>query len=302
MDRLSIAVIGSLVYDCTFHLENLPRPGETIWATEATQDFGGKGCNQAVALARLGCNVTLAGAVGNDPFATRFRHFLQGEGINCRWLYTIDGESTGLGIPLIAGDKRKAIIVHLGANACVQTSHVADLIRNEQFDAVVIQCELPLETTRYVIEEARRRGISIFFNVAPIAPGYEALCPSADLIVVNRREAEWLSGIAITSVKEAETALMLIAPNSESIVAITLGPDGCILRDRSHSGPIRIGATNVDVRDPTAAGDAFVAGMAFGLLRGKSSEESAEFATKCASFSCRAFGSASSMPTHNQVG
>lgn len=145
-----ITIIGSINMDIVVQMDTFPKQGETILGQSFTTVPGGKGANQAVAAARLGSDVQMIGAVGEDSFGKELRQNLNEENVNTRFVQSTQ-TSTGIAnILLYENDNR--IIVVPGANFDV-TPQVVDNARSviEQSKMVVMQLEIPVETIEYTV-------------------------------------------------------------------------------------------------------------------------------------------------------
>jgi ribokinase len=260
-ERVELTVVGSINLDFTARLERLPRPGETLTAHQFLRSPGGKGANQAVAAARLGAQVTMVGAVGEDDLADEALSVLVAEGV------TLDVERTGeTGVALIYVDAEgeNEIAVFPGANAEITPRTVSG--------AVLTQLEVPDE----VVYAAAADADFFALNAAPA----RALDLEPDLLVVNELEYETVS--------------------RGKLVAVTYGKDGAALFENGRE-VARAAAPTVVAQDATAAGDAFTAALVVMLLQGASRERALQIACVAGAWAASIVGAQSSLPRVDQV-
>lgn len=257
-----LTVVGSINLDLVAKVERLPRPGETLTGATLERIPGGKGANQAVAAARLGARVHMAGCVGRDPNAGDALAGLREADVELA-VREIDAP-TGIAIILVAEDGENQIVVVPGANAEVGGFSAAG--------NVLSQLEIPDDALR----EARAQADWLCVNAAPARP----LAVAADLVVANRYEAEVIG--------------------DQPLLALTLGEDGAVLleggREVARAAPPR-----VDAVDGTAAGDAFTACLVVSLLEGRDREESLRRACAAGALAASRFGAQPSLPTSDEV-
>ena len=257
-----LTVVGSINLDLVTRVDRLPRPGETLSGATLERIPGGKGANQAVAAARLGARVRMVGSVGMDPYASEALAGLREAGV------TLDvrevADPTGVAVILVAGDGENVIVVVPGANALVGGFSVRG--------NALCQLEIPDEAVR----EARAQADWLCVNAAPA----RQLTVDADLVVVNRYEAEVVG--------------------KQRLMAITLGEEGAmLLQDGSEIARAR--PPLVEAVDGTAAGDAFTACLVVSLLGGREPEESLRRACAAGALAASRFGAQPSLPTAAEV-
>ena len=258
----ALTVVGSINLDLVTRVERLPRPGETLSGATLERVPGGKGANQAVAAARLAANVSMVGCVGADPMAEEALAGLRAAGVRLE-VREVDAP-TGVAIILVADDGENVIVVVPGANAHVGGFTVTG--------SVLCQLEIPDEA----VKEAREPSQWLCVNAAPARP----LVVSADLVVVNRYEAEVVG--------------------EQPLLAVTMGEEGAVLLE--HGNEIaRARPPHVVAMDGTAAGDAFTACLAVSLLEGREPEEALRRACAAGAIAASQFGAQPSLPTADEV-
>ncbi|MCV7281252.1 ribokinase [Mycolicibacterium flavescens] len=193
-DCSRVCVVGSVNADLTFSVAALPRPGQTVLASNLAVAPGGKGGNQAVAAARAGATVQLVAALGDDAAAAGLREHLAGNGIGLDGVVTVPGPSGTAAIVVDAGAEN-TIVVAPGANASlrVDAPELRAVIAGS--DVVLMQLEIPMTTVLAAAEVARAAGAVVVVNASPTgARPHELLALSrlVDVVVVNEAEAgEW---------------------------------------------------------------------------------------------------------------
>ncbi len=290
-----IFVVGSLNMDIVVKVDRFPDSGETIIGNDYFYANGGKGANQCVAAAKLGANVYMVGAVGDDMYGSKLTENLTQNNVKTDYLQTLQ---TPTGTAFITLDKKgsNSIVVVPGANGKLDTSainKIKDTI--EKGDIIVCQLEIPLETVKYVFQIAKERGALTVLNPSPIINYDSSLLPYVDLLVMNEIEAEKLySGHTLE-----ERAIGLIR-NGITYVVITLGEKGVIFCDTKLNCK-SLPAYKVDVVDTTGAGDSFIGGIVSAWQEGKSFEEAVQYAIAVGSLSTTKFGAQPSLPSKEEV-
>jgi ribokinase len=265
-----IAVVGSINLDLVARAERLPRPGETL--TDATFERipGGKGANQALAAARLGAEVRLIGAVGEDPFAGDALALLREGGVDLDGVRRVP-DTTGVALILVGGDGENEIVVAPGANRSAETGDVSGA------DAVLCQLEIPVET----VAEAAREARFFCLNAAPARALPADLLDEVDLLVVNRYELEAVG-------------------RHGGLTALTLGAEGAVLLE-SGEEVARAAPPAVDAVDGTAAGDAFTACLLVSLLEGREREDALRRACAAGALAASRAGAQPSLPVAEEI-
>jgi len=277
----SVVVVGSAVVDRTWRVASLPLPGESAVAAEVSLSLGGKGANQAAAARLLGAPVLFVGCVGDDEGGRLTREDLARRGIEAR-LAVAAGAPTGESAVVVDEDGENQIAVHPGANARLETAWVeAQADRLRAADVYVAQLEVPLDAVRAGAELARENeeGIRIL-NAAPLHPDTADLLPLFDVVVVNRVEAEHLTGVGVMNVDDALAALRGLKGMGVADPVVTLGSGGAVCLDRGRAA--HVPAPAVEAVDTTGAGDAFVGALACFLREGREMREAVEAAGRYA--------------------
>lgn len=248
-----LTVVGAINVDLTARVRRAPGPGETVADGELQRGPGGKGANQAVAAARLGADVRLIGAVGDDPDGHGIRQRLRGLGIDASGVQT-SAEATGTALIVVDAFGENSIVVCAGANADID----ADSLGIAQGAAVLMQ----LEVSDAVVDAASRAAGFFALNAAPARPLPHGVIDRCDLVIVNETEYAQLPEV-----------------HDAPLLCVTLGAVGARLYRHGTLVAEAPGVTTT-VRNTVGAGDAFCAALVVGLLRGD--DETAALARACA--------------------
>ena len=262
-------VVGSTNVDLVLHVPSLPRPGETLLGAGARREAGGKGANQAVALARLGASVSFVSAVGADADGDWSLTQLRDEGVGVDGVAVVDAP-TGLAVVMVDAVGENSIVVSPGANDLV----AAPLSVDE--DVLLLSLEVPLAAVTAAARAGRAAGVPVVLNAAPAQPLPEDLLAAVDVLVVN--ETEWAA---------------LGRPTTGRVV-VTLGPAGCRVLEHGRSADVP--AVPVEVVDTTGAGDCFAAAVALGIGSGQTLAEAVPLAARAASLSVTRAGARGGLP------
>ena len=296
-----ILVIGSLNIDMVMKVDHMPTVGETILCDGMKLVAGGKGANQACAAGRLGTDVTMLGAIGNDSHGEMQRDSLQRSGVDVSGLITKERVSTGTAFITVNKEGNNSIVVVQGANAQFTPEDIEahrDLL--EECEIVILQLEIPMDTVLYAVKLARTLGKTVILDPAPVPEHFpEELYQYVDIIKPNESELSRLTGIADTQ-NHLEEAVQIVKDHGVKNVLVTLGGDGVYL-DTENESPVHIPAKKVKVVDTTAAGDSFTAALAAMLLEGKTLKEAAEFANQVSAIVVTREGAQDSIPTLQEV-
>jgi ribokinase len=288
-----VIVFGSINLDLIFSLPRIPRPGETVLGPSTRIEPGGKGANQAVAAARDGAAVIMAGAVGRDALGDGALSLLQKAGVNLDRVRSVEA-STGCAAIAVDPDGNNAIAVGSGANLFARASQIEAALLGPG-STVVLQMELPPTETAELITRAKAAGARVVLNLAPAAALPEHALRVLDVLVVNATEAEWLA--ADLQCKASADGLRDRLDGVALVV--TRGGEGAEVasRDAVWHEP----AERVEAIDTTAAGDCFVGVLAHRLDLGATLHAAVRRASIAAALCCTRQGSQGSIPTRAET-
>lgn len=288
----NIAVVGSISMDLVAVSKKRPKAGETVIGEAFHTIPGGKGANQAVAAARLGANVAMVGAVGNDDYGTVVRKNLENERIFIDYVVPVTDRTTGIA-HIVLAEEDNSIVVVQGANALVNNSVVdrsKDLL--VKADMVVLQLEIPLETVKYVLAICEEHNIPVMLNPAPAQVLSEEILEKATYITPNEHECR----IVLNDFTSPIEDLLAKYPNK---LLMTEGSNGV----RFYNGKeiVDVPSIAVDVVDTTGAGDTFNGALAVALSEGETLQKAIRFANIAGGLSVTKLGAQGGMPTRDRV-
>lgn len=279
----NIFVIGSASVDLVVKSHRQPAKGETILGESFFMTTGGKGSNQAVSASRLGADVYMVGAVGDDTFGEMILNNLKENHVNIDNMGTVTHQSSGTAHITLA-DNDNSIIVVPGANFKITIEQVEVVLSKvEQSDMVVIQNEIPVHITEYIINRTHELGITTIYNPAPFVQIDTSLLNKVFYFTPNETEARELFGEDFESVIKQYPKQMIV----------TLGAQGAVYYDGELK---REPGLKAEVVDTTGAGDTFNGAFAVALSEGKDIDTALQFANKAASISVGGLGAQGGMP------
>jgi ribokinase len=294
-----ILIVGSANIDLVTRVPRIPRPGESVIGHSFATFTGGKGANQAVAAARLGAETYFAGCVGKDAFGEMQRQNLSKEGISLRYLTQHPTEPTGTAVIFVADNGENAIVVTPAANNGVSVQDVAHFESDlRQFDAVLLQLEIPLATVEAVLIAARKADLLSVLDAGPAQRVPQRLIELAGIVSPNETEAEAMTGIAVTSVETGRQAAAHLIEQGAREVVIKMGGSGALYMSADEW--FHVPAFDVKPVDTVAAGDAFTAALALRWSAG-SAADAVRYANAAGALATLTAGAQPAMPTRESV-
>ena len=289
---MKLLVFGSLNIDHTYHLPHLVKEGETLSSTAYAKNEGGKGFNQAVALAKAGLDIFFAGAIGKDGLF--LQEYLQSIGIDTAHIQVLD-VPTGHAIIQVDAEGRNSIFLYGGANQAITEEHINQVLSHFQAgDYILLQNEINLGES--ILRKAHEKGMHIILNPSPISS--ELLAWPLELVdwfILNEVEGRDLTGCT------APDAILdgLLARFHNAHIVLTLGEKGAIYADAACR--IRQDAIPAHVVDTTAAGDTFTGYFFAAMMSNKSPADALRIAAAAASMAIAKPGAAKSIPFAKEV-
>ena len=294
-----ITILGIFVADISFSGDKIPIEGETILGDSYNVGPGGKGCNQAIAISRLGGKVNFISKIGNDEYGKLAINNFKKDNIDISNIIISKKHKTGVaGIHIDRNTGKNAITVVRGAPASLTREEI-DTNKIKKSKIFLTQLEVPLDVTLHCLKAAKENGLINILNPAPACKLSNEFFKLVDYFTPNETEAEYYTGIKIINETDAKkSALKLIKMGIKNVI-ITLGEKGLFFSNGIEN--IYIKSIQVKAIDTTGAGDAFNGGFTLALLKGKKIKECLEFANRVAGLSTTKLGAGDSMPTLNEL-
>lgn len=294
-----IIVIGSSNTDMVVRSERLPRAGESVIGDKFMMAGGGKGANQAVAVAQMGHRVLFVAAVGSDIFGDAAIQGYENFGIDTSHIIRKD-EPSGVALIMVDGTGQNSISVALGANNSLTAEDVMPALEQiSEGDIVLLQLEIPISTVDACVAMAAAKGAKVILNPAPAAPICDSTLSKLYLITPNQTEAQTLTGVEVTDTASAQFAAQKLIDLGVKRVVITMGSQGAYLY-QDGQGEL-IPAHKVNAVDTTAAGDVYNGALCAALAEGMILTEALHFAAKASAISVTRAGAQPSIPTRAEV-
>lgn len=298
-----ILVVGSLNLDVDIYCQRRPQAGETVMGRDMKFVPGGKGANQAYALARMGVATALVGAIGKDSAGERVKSSLKQVGVDLSGLQETDKE-TGKAFIEIEDNGQNSITVIAGANAAVHADLVRENIAKVQAaEAVCMQLEIPQDAIDTAAKMAVQQHKLVVVDPAPVRQDLSnEFLACVDIIKPNETELSVLTGLPTTTDAEVVKAARVLLDKGIRVVLATLGARGCMLVTRQTAKLFP--AYHTQAIDTTAAGDCFLAAF-LSKFDGSFSEnnlaEAIDFGSRASAIAVTRRGAQSSIPSATEV-
>ena len=293
----SAIAFGSINMDLVATTPKLPVPGETLLGHNFFTVPGGKGANQAVALARLGVNTYMVGRVGDDSFGNQLLKTLLAAGVNIENVLVDENARSGVALISIDDAGENQIIVVPGANGCVDSTDVDNLnslLPNCR--VLLMQFEIPLPSILLAAQAAKRLGVKVILDPAPVLKEVPAeLYPLVDVITPNEIEIGQLVGFAVNDLNAATRATNILLQRGVGCAIAKLGVKGVICATKEET--FFVPAFPVETVNTVAAGDAFNGGLAAAMVEDLSLRQSVVWGAAAGAIAATKSGAQSSMPT-----
>ncbi|SDU79035.1 ribokinase [Jiangella alkaliphila] len=300
MSQVTVAVVGSVSTDLVVGADRFPDVGETVLGSDVVFRSGGKGGNQAVAAHRLGARVGLFAALGADQFGSRLRAGLIDAGLDTSYLQTTADRPSGIAMIVVGPQGQNTITVAAGANRALSPDGL-DGLREflTQAHGLILQLEIPAETTLAAAAAAVALGVPVTLNASPLPEREDdslaRLLELSDVLVVNETEARILGASGDTWPGRARSLLA----RGPRVVVVTLGEDGALAV--SHDDVVVQPAFAVDTVDTTGAGDAFGGALCVELASGESLTNALRTACAAGALATTKLGAQEAAPTRREV-
>lgn len=268
--KTSAIVFGSINMDLVVRTPRLPVPGETLLGHEFLTASGGKGANQAVALARLGVPTKMVGRVGGDSFGSELVNSLQIAGVQTEDVLVDQEVTSGIAAIAVGDTGENQIVIVPGANGRVDATDVERLTSLLPGASVLLlQLEIPLSAVWAAAQTARCLGVTVILDPAPAQIDVpDELYRLVDIITPNEIEAGQLAGFTVNDPESAIEAAAILQTRGVGTAIIKLGDRGAVCATPKET--FLVPAFPVTAVDTVAAGDAFNGGLAAALVAGLS--------------------------------
>jgi ribokinase len=294
-----ITVLGSYIHAHCLCVNTLPQAGESIAAQALWSDFGGKGLNLALGLNKLGLDVHMLLAVGEDAEAQGLQAYLQAVGLNTDGLSIVNDRS-GFGVGLVTGTGENVIAVYAGANHLLNQQHIQQAVAKiQQSYLVCAQFEILDEPILAAFCIAKQAGVKTLLNPSPWRIIDAALLALTDILILNASEASRFFNANPQTVSEWQALLHGIAWQGELLI-VTLGELGCLAYSHTQICLYQP-AWHIHQVDATGAGDAFTVGLIYALSQNQSLPQALSLANACGALVASQQGVAQALPTTEQV-
>lgn len=297
-----ITVMGSFVVDLMSKTPHLPKRGETVFGGPFKLGPGGKGSNQGVAAKRAGADVTMITKLGKDEFSEIALKSFVAEGIDTAFVYQNENFGTGAALIMVEENTgENSIVVSVGACNHVTREEIERAEEKIKDSTVFLtQLETNIDAVEHGINLAKKHGVTVVLNPAPVQPFNEELFKKVDIITPNEVEASILSGTQVVDISSAREAAEYFLNKGVGTVVITLGGLGAFVKTKDFEK--HIPAFKVEqVVDTTGAGDAFNGGFVTALSENQSLEDAVIFANAVGALSVTKEGTAPAMPYRQEI-
>ena len=296
--EIKAAVAGSINMDMILNMQKVPETGENLTGTSYGYANGGKGANQATALARLGAKTKMIGKVADDENGKQLLENLIRNGIDVSGVST-EGSQTGLAVIILDGEGRNRIVVYEGANAEIDADEASECI-TEELDLLLVQFETDEKVVAECVNKAVKNNVVTVIDCGPAKNFALEKMQGATVITPNESETKALTGIYPASEADMlEASKILLERSKAKYAVLKLGERGCSVWDGKT---FRImPAYPSKVVDTTAAGDCFTAAMALEFIRTGDIYTACDMGNKAGSIAVSRMGADASVPTVEEL-
>lgn len=300
INKQSAIVFGSINLDLVARTRRLPVPGETLQGHEFFTAPGGKGANQAVALARLGVTTQMVGRVGEDDFGSELLSALKAAGVQTECILVDEAASSGVALISVDDSGENQIVIVAGANGCIDDTDLECLntLLPNAF-ALLMQFEIPMQNILLAAQAAKQNGIKVILDPAPATTMPAELYPLVDIITPNQTEAEQLVGFAVNEIDSATESANILLQRGVGCAIVKLGATGVICATPEET--FFVPAFPVTTVDTVAAGDAFNGALAAALVGRLSLQQAVVWGAAAGALAASKPGAQSSLPTREAL-
>lgn len=300
MQKPIITVVGSFAVGMTIRTSRMPIFGETLIGSDFDMGPGGKGSNQAVALARLGADTHFVAIIGDDKLGEIGTDLYVLEGVNTHHLKKTSELATGVGVIILDQNGRNGIILDMSANRLMDAAFV-DLAEGQIAHSQVVMSvlEIPLAAAARAMALGRKHGVLTVLNPAPAVQLSDQIIQNVDVITPNETELRILLGLAPDDPTSTRELAYRLKDHGAKNILITMGELGSLVLTQNEE--VHVPSVPVEVVDTTGAGDSYNAGLAIALAEGKDIVTAARFAACTGALACTHLGVIPSLPTRAAV-
>ncbi len=296
--NIRAAVVGSINMDLILNMKKVPEVGENVLGTDYGYANGGKGANQATALAKLSAKVKMIGKVAEDANGAKLLENLRNNNIDVSGVAT-DGSQTGLAAIILDGEGRNRIVVYEGANSEIEPERAVNDIGTD-IDLLLLQFETNEEVVISCVNHAVKNGITTVIDCGPAKNFALEKMQEATILSPNESETKALTGIYPDNEENILKASKILEERSKAkYIVLKLGERGCALWNGKELKLFPPYKSNVV--DTTAAGDCFTAALALEYIKSGDIEKACDFGNKAGSIAVSRMGAQSSMPTIDEI-
>ena len=297
----AVTIVGSLNIDLVIKAPHCPKKNETVIGESFGMAGGGKGSNQALAVARLNAKSYMIGCVGNDDFGRKLKSVLVENNVDCSHLQTLKEAATGVAVITVTDEGENSIVITQGANSLLDEQAILNA-KNvfTSSDSALFQMESPPETVIAGLKLARQTGCRTFLSAEPPFSLPDEAWKNIDYFILNEKALNFYAGKKNHKQSIEDMAEEILSKGVKNLVITQSAKGGMIFMNDGEN--FSFDAFNIRSVDSTGARDAFCAGLCVGLGEGMPIERAARFGSACGALSCTKIGAHPSMPWRHQVG
>jgi ribokinase len=261
--RQRIVAVGSMNMDVNISLPKIPVEGENMTASSVSLIPGGKGANQAVGAAKLESNVYALGCLGNDAAAKEIYNNLIANNVRTDGIVFDNSMDTGKAYINVAENGSSTIVIYRGANNKLSRAQIYN--NAHLFDGAkycLLSTEIPEDTVAFTITLCEKKQAKVILKPAGIDSFSEDLIKKVEFFIPSLKELNLL----LPGLETVEQKAQKLFDSGAKNVIITLGADGCYLKNKEYSRFFP--AANVLAVDTTGGADAFISALAVYLSEG----------------------------------